>query len=68
MDNVSEYRECAAQCFRLAERAAQVIDRAVLLAMADRWLKLAEQESQSDPRESAALENRNPQERRGLLN
>jgi hypothetical protein len=68
MDNVSEYRECAAQCFSLAKRAAQVMDRALLLAMADRWLKLAEQASQSDPRESAELEYRDPHKRRGLLN
>ena len=68
MDNVSEYRECAEQCFRLAKRAGQVTDKAVLLGMAYRWLKLAEQVPQSDPRESAELENRNPHERRGLLN
>jgi hypothetical protein len=58
MDKVSEYRECAGECLRLAERAAQVTDRALLLAMADRWTKLAEQVRRSDLWESPEFENR----------
>ncbi len=38
----SEYREYAAECLRLAQRAANEDDRAELLGMAQKWRVLAD--------------------------
>jgi hypothetical protein len=42
LHKAEEYRNCAAQCLRLAKTAADIDDRTLLLTMAERWLELAE--------------------------
>ena len=37
-----QYRECAADCLRLAERSHDPADRTILISMAERWHELAE--------------------------
>jgi hypothetical protein len=41
MNKPEEYRECAAECLRLAQRTAARQDKVLLQSMADRWLGLA---------------------------
>ena len=41
MNKADEYRECAAECLRLAMRAKAHERRLILLEMSDRWLALS---------------------------
>jgi hypothetical protein len=41
MDNAKKYREYAAECFRLAQRASEN-DRKVLMEIAQAWISCAE--------------------------
>jgi hypothetical protein len=43
MLQADKYRECAAECVRLAMESADLRAKAVLTAMAERWRDLAEQ-------------------------
>ncbi|SDR57682.1 hypothetical protein SAMN05444161_6682 [Rhizobiales bacterium GAS191] len=65
MDKANEYRECAAQCIRLARTADDLRDKALLIAMAERWCDLADRVTHS-----AILEDYAPksQERPAYLN
>jgi len=42
MPKSDEYRQCAAECVKLAAKATDLHDKALLLAMADRWRDLAD--------------------------
>jgi hypothetical protein len=42
MSRPDEYRECAAQCLRLANSAWDAKDKAPLITMAAKWLDLAD--------------------------
>ncbi|SEF15266.1 hypothetical protein SAMN05444161_9234 [Rhizobiales bacterium GAS191] len=54
MDKANEYRECAAQCIRLAKVTDDVRDKALLIAMAERWCDLADRATHSAILERAA--------------
>ena len=56
MNKPAEYREHAAQCLMLAKRTAEVRDRVALLAIAERWLELAERVRRSKPGDLADVE------------
>jgi hypothetical protein len=43
MASGEEYRRHAGECVRLAQQTQNAKDKALLLAMADNWLRLAEQ-------------------------
>ena len=43
MGVADEYRRHAGECVRLAQKAQNPNDKALLLTMADKWLRLAEQ-------------------------
>ena len=43
MASSQEYRRHARECVRLAQQTQNAKDKALLLAMADTWLRLAEQ-------------------------
>ncbi|SED39922.1 hypothetical protein SAMN05444161_3122 [Rhizobiales bacterium GAS191] len=60
-----DYRQCAAQCIRLASKTDDVRDKALLIAMAERWRYLADQVTHSAILEKAAL---NSKERSAYLN
>ncbi|SEF04139.1 hypothetical protein SAMN05444161_9027 [Rhizobiales bacterium GAS191] len=64
MDKANEYRECAAQCIRLANKTDDVRDKALLIAMAERWHDLADRVKWSAIRKGAL----NSQERPTYLN
>jgi hypothetical protein len=42
MTQAEKYKERAAECVRMAERASSAEDKGMLLQMADTWLRLAE--------------------------
>jgi hypothetical protein len=42
-DDLDKFRRFAGECLRLAERFQSVDDRAVLLSMAQVWIRLADQ-------------------------
>ena len=42
MDLADQYKRRAAECVRMAERADNADDKALLLQMAQMWLRLAE--------------------------
>ncbi len=42
MSRVELYRSYAAECVRLARQAANPTDKALLLEMADGWIRMAE--------------------------
>ncbi|SDR63584.1 hypothetical protein SAMN05519103_08786 [Rhizobiales bacterium GAS113] len=42
MDKANEYRQCEAECIRLASKTDDVRDKALLIAMAERWRGLAD--------------------------
>jgi hypothetical protein len=42
-DDSEEFRQFAKECMRLAEQVQSVEDRAVLLSMAQVWIRLADQ-------------------------
>lgn len=44
------YKEFAAECVRVAREASNPKDKAMLLQMADTWLKLAEKAAKSGER------------------
>jgi hypothetical protein len=49
MDLADQYKRRAAECVRMAERADNADDKALLLQMAQTWLRLAEKaEDQRD--------------------
>ncbi len=52
MASADDYRRHAAECIRLARNIESQRDKALLLAMADAWRRLAKQ-----------VEDRNPEER-----
>ena len=56
MNKPAEYREHAAQCLMLAKRTAEVRDRVALLAIAERWLELAERVRRNQPGDLADFE------------
>ncbi len=43
MASSEEYRRHAGECVRLAQQTPDAKDKSLLLAMADTWLRLAEQ-------------------------
>jgi len=43
-----EYRRHAAKCVRLAQKTQDPHDKALLLAMADCWIRLAEEAAKRD--------------------
>ncbi len=42
------YKQFAAECVRVAQQTSSPNDKAMLLQMADTWLKLAEKAAKSD--------------------
>jgi hypothetical protein len=46
-DDSNEFRRYAKECLRLAEQVQSVDDKAVLLTMAEAWVRLADQRSPS---------------------
>ena len=50
MGSAEEYREHARDCIRLAQSAASPTDRARLIEMAERWVRLAERFERSKPK------------------
>ncbi len=48
-ENWDRYRECAAECLRLAQQTTDTGQRARLLEMADAWQRLAEAAAQREP-------------------
>ena len=42
MESVEAYRQSAAQCLALSRKAGDAADRDLLVAMAQRWLQLAD--------------------------
>ena len=46
-DDSNEFRRYAEECLRLAEQVQSVDDKAVLLTMAESWVRLAAQRSPS---------------------
>jgi hypothetical protein len=42
MESVEAYRQSAAQCLALSRKAGDAADRELLVAMAQRWLQLAD--------------------------
>jgi hypothetical protein len=60
LTSAARYRGYAAECIRVAHQAANPADRALLLRMADRWIRHAERAAKrSDPDE---FENGDPDE------
>jgi hypothetical protein len=52
LSRADEYRSYAAECVRLAQRAANDEDRARLLTMAQAWRELADKRDADPERES----------------
>jgi hypothetical protein len=44
-----QYKRRAAECVRMAERASNPEDKALLLQMAETWLRLAEKAEEREP-------------------
>jgi hypothetical protein len=55
MTQSDQYKQRAAECVRMAEYTSSVDDKAMLLQMANTWLRLAEkaEDRESDPGNSA---------------
>jgi hypothetical protein len=51
MTLAEQYKARAAECVRLAERTSNSDDKAMLLQMADTWLRLAEKADDREPRQ-----------------
>ncbi|MGH6770873.1 MAG: hypothetical protein ACRECO_17835 [Xanthobacteraceae bacterium] len=49
MTLADKYKRRAAECVRMAERAANPEDKVLLLQMADTWLRLAEKAEDREP-------------------
>ena len=49
MDDSNEFRRYAKECLRLAEQVQSVDDKAMLLTMAEAWVRIADQGHQSKP-------------------
>jgi hypothetical protein len=49
MPSADDYRGHASECVRLAQNAQNPVDKALLLRMAESWLRLAEQADARDP-------------------
>jgi Tfp pilus assembly protein PilX len=60
MASTDEYRRLAAECLRIAHESQNPKDRALLLRMAESWMRLAEQSASrhSPDVESATRQNR----------
>jgi hypothetical protein len=52
MASADEYRRHASECVRLAQEAQTAGDKALLLRMAETWLRLAEQAETREPKAS----------------
>jgi hypothetical protein len=50
MASADEYRRHASECVRLAQEAQTASDKALLLRMAETWLRLAEQAETREPK------------------
>ena len=50
MASADEYRRHASECVRLAQEAQTASDKALLLRMAETWLRLAEQAEAREPK------------------
>ena len=50
MASAEEYRRHASECVRLAQAAEAASDKALLLRMAETWLRLAEQAESRMPK------------------
>ena len=48
MSSADRYKELAAECVNVAQQTSSARDKAVLLQMAETWLKLAEKASKSE--------------------
>ena len=48
MARTDRYKQFAAECVRVAQQASNPNDKAMLLEMADTWLKLAEKVAKPD--------------------
>ena len=48
------YRQFAAECVRVAQQTSNPQDKAMLLQMAETWLKLAEKAAKSDGKKDAS--------------
>jgi hypothetical protein len=54
MATADRYRQFAAECVRVAQVTSSPNDKAMLLQMADTWLKLAEKAAKSDDDKEAS--------------
>jgi hypothetical protein len=54
MATADRYRHFAAECVRVAQVTSSPNDKAMLLQMADTWLKLAEKAAKSDDDKEAS--------------
>jgi hypothetical protein len=55
VDNMDEYRECAARRLRLAQPATDEAERALLIAMAQGWVEMAKRLERHLPRSADTL-------------
>lgn len=56
MASSEEYRRHAGECVRLAQQTQNTKDKALLLAMAETWLRLAQQAESKEVRSAALLQ------------
>jgi hypothetical protein len=54
VDRTAHYQRRATECLRLAQNARDQTNKAILLDMAQTWLKLAERARDSEPTEGSS--------------
>lgn len=54
MATTDRYKQFAAECVRVAQQTSNPNDKAMLLQMADTWLKLAEKGAKADGEKEAS--------------